>query len=280
VEWRSVKPTPIQGRIDASAVSGEGGGRNCFQRFSGLAARGGQKLSPSHRNTTETWLNALASYSKPLSPRDQKRGTDSRFEDVIRISAEYCERRADAEGQKDLPSFASLPIPNFRYFPTHLWEKQGPKQWARLRFLQACERLNIPSDRWPKFTRFELPREQEFRYITNDQFVLPPFQPLYESETEWQQRAQRLFEKFIGMHAARFRAWFKEELDKGTVTKVKPVRDTTPLDLRYEWAAKRICYNTPFRELAQQEAAKGYTEHRIRQAVKRIITETGLRQGK
>ncbi len=258
----------------------EGGGRNCGKRFSDLAAKGGQKLSPSHPNKMETWLSALASYSKPLPSKQRKQGADSRFENVVRISAEYCERRAEVEGAKELPSFASFTIPNFRYFPTHLWEKQGPKQWARFRFLQACERLNIPSDRWPKFANLDLPREQAFSYLTRDTLSIPSFFPLHESEAEWRQRAQELFDAFLDMHATKFRSWFKEEVDKGTVTKVKPIRDTTPLDLRYEWAAKRICYNTPFRELAKQEAAKGYTEHRIKQAVKRIITETGLRQGK
>jgi hypothetical protein len=79
---------------------GEGGGRNCGKCFSDLASKGGEKVSPSHPNKLETWLNALAGYSKPLPPRDKKRGTNSRFEDVIRLSAEYCEHRAKVEGRQ------------------------------------------------------------------------------------------------------------------------------------------------------------------------------------
>jgi len=208
-----------------------------------------------------------------LKPRDGRRGTDIRLEDVVRLSAEHCERLADAKQENEFPFFAGSTIPNFRYFPTHLWEKQGPKQWARFRFLQACERLKISSDLWPKFPGLELPREQEFPYTTGDTLSIPPFHPLYESEAEWRQRAQQFFGRFLDMHAAKFRAWFKEELDKGTVTKVKTTRDTSPLDLRYEWAARRYCLREPYKTMCTVE----WSADRIRKVVARTFTEIGLK---
>jgi hypothetical protein len=106
---------------------GEGGGLTCARRFSELADKGGDKLSPSYPNKTERWLKSLAGYSIPLPPKDGGRGTDSRFEDVVRLSAQYCEYLAGTETAEVPPSFASFVIQNFRYFPTHLLEKQGPK---------------------------------------------------------------------------------------------------------------------------------------------------------
>lgn len=281
VEWRAIRPTPVAGRIDAWVMIGDGGGNaTCAKRFSDLGAKGGQTLSPSHPNKIETWLNALAGYSRPLPPKAGQGATDSRFEDVVRISAEYCERRADAEGASERPSLAVFVIENFRYFPTHLLEKHGPKQWARLRILQACERLDIPAKLWPKFPFPEPPRPQQHHYRVIEQLSLPSFFPLYESEAEWKNRVESVVDAFMEKELDRFRAILQRELKDKTLTPIKQTRETTPLELRYEWTAKRICYRTPYRELAKEESDKGYTEQRIKEAVNTIIREAGLRQAK
>lgn len=157
-------------------------------------------------------------------------------------------------------------------------ESRGPKQWARIRLLHACDRLDIPAKLWPKFPLHYPRLNYVLRHIQND-LELPPFMPLQESLAEWRGRCQKAFDKFFEEEATPVDAKFQDEVQSGKFTKIVSTRDTTPLELRYEWAAKRICYRTPFPELAKEEAAKGYTEHRIKQAVKRIITETGLRQG-
>ncbi|HUA21732.1 MAG TPA: hypothetical protein VMB25_23465 [Bryobacteraceae bacterium] len=231
----------------------------------------------------ESWLNILAARWTPLKPKDGKRGTDSRLEDVVRLSAEYCEHIAEVEGTKEVLSLASLEIPNFRYFPTHLLEKRGPKQWARLRILQACERLDIPQKLRPKFPFPELPRPQYHHYLVSGPLSLPSYFPLYESEGEWKAKAQRFFDEFVERELERFKGKLKYELEQKTLTPIRQTRETTPLGVRYEWAAKRICYRMPYRELAEQEAAngsKGHSEERIRQAVAKIIREADWRQVK
>ena len=153
-------------------------------------------------------------------------------------------------------------------------EKEGPRHWAQLRLLQACERLNIPKELWPQFPRLMLPYEYGGGYTTADTFALPSFEYLYESEAEWKQRARDEFETFLEQCAAQYRASLRGEVETGRLTPIKPSRETTPLDLRYEWAARRHCLRVPYKSMAE----KGYTEARIRQAVMKILRETGLRK--
>ena len=177
-------------------------------------------------------------------------------------------------------SFLWLEIPAYKYFPTHLMEHFGPKQWARLRILQACERLEIPVKLWPKFPFPQLPRRPyNHFYRASDRLSLPDFYPLYESEAEWKIRVQSDLDKFIDKELEGFRQQLERDLKTGFLTPIKQTRDTTPLELRYDWVAKRICYRTPYARLAKEEPSKGFTETRIRQAVAKIITEAGWRQG-
>ena len=158
-------------------------------------------------------------------------------------------------------------------------ERSGPRQWARLRLLHACERLDIPGKLWPKF-QLQLPRTNIVVLHIQPDFESPPFLPLQETLAEWKIRCQEAFNEFLEAEANPIGAEFQERVKSGMYTKITPSRSTTPLDLRYEWAAKRICYRTPFPELAEEEAAKGYTEARIKKAVQTIIKEIGWRQGK
>jgi len=80
-------------------------------------------------------------------------------------------------------------------------------------------------------------------------------------------------DQFVEKELERFREKLKSDLERKFLTAIKPTRSTTLLTLRYDWAAKRICYRTPYAELAKEEAANGYTETRIKQTVGKIITE-------
>jgi hypothetical protein len=51
------------------------------------------------------------------------------------------------------------------------------------------------------------------------------------------------------------------------------VRDTTPLDLRYEWAARRYCLKHQYKLMSSEI----YTSERIRKSVTAILDQTGLR---
>jgi hypothetical protein len=168
---------------------------------------------------------------------------------------------------------SDIKIPSFKYFPTQQLETQGPKQWARIRLLQACEKLEIPQHLWPDFDMLSLTPDYEQSIEKIDPFFLPPFQMLHETEAEWKDRARTKFEEFLEAHAADLHMMFQGHLDSGRLTRIKPVRGTTPIELRYEWAAKRYCLNTPYRKLAH----KGFSEDRIKQAVLKILRTVGLK---
>ena len=59
------------------------------------------------------------------------------------------------------------------------------------------------------------------------------------------------------------------------LTPIPQARDTTPMDLRYEWAAKRACYNTPYKQLVEG----GYSEDRIKKTVASIFRDAGIEKG-
>jgi hypothetical protein len=159
-------------------------------------------------------------------------------------------------------------------------EKHGPKQWARMRILQACERLEIPETLWPKFPFPELPRQYIHLYPAKPVLRIPSFFPLYESESDWKGKVQQFVNMFVDRELDRFRDKLQSEVKDKVLTRIKQTRETTPLELRYDWAAKRICLRRTFPELAREESAKGYTQERIKQAVNTIIREAELRQGK
>lgn len=176
-------------------------------------------------------------------------------------------------------SLSSFQVRNYRYFPTSLMNRCGPEQWERLRILQACERLEIPVKRWPKFQFPELPRDLAVKmFIPNrpEKFDLPPFNPLVETIPEWRKKCHAAFDKTLDEYGMKFETQFQDALKLGIYTKIPQPRATTELNLRYEWAAQRICYNVPYSELAQ----RGYTADTIKQAVLQILRTAGWKKGK
>jgi hypothetical protein len=159
-------------------------------------------------------------------------------------------------------------------------KKCGPEQWERLRILQACERLEIPVKLWPKCAFPELPRNQSIRmFIPNrpEKFNIPAFFPLIESIAEWREHCHAAFDHTLDEYAAKFQAQFQEQVKQGMYTKLPQTRETTPAELRYEWAAKRICLRTPYKKLA--DSAKGYSEERVKQSVLQTLKKAGLNEG-
>jgi hypothetical protein len=177
---------------------------------------------------------------------------------------------------------SGIEVPVYKYFLTNLMDRCGAMQWARLRLLQACERLKIPVELWPKIPFPELPRDAyHYDYVVKEQFQPPEFHVLYESEAEWRARAQVELDVLLDKCAIYFRGYLQGAIEGKALTPIKQTRDTTPLDLRYEWAARRYCYRKSFPELAKEEVAEGrsYTAERIKRTVNRIIREAGLRKG-
>lgn len=168
------------------------------------------------------------------------------------------------------PPLNSYKIPDYKYFPTDLMEKEGPKHWAKLRLLQAYERLNIPSNRWPKFPDLCLPHEYGMGYHPAGGISVLPFHPLYETEAEWRRRCRKVFERFLNEQAKMFRGWFQDQLK--TLTRIKPVRGKVPLDLRYEWAVQRHYFGKQYKDIASGK----YSSEVVRKTVTAILRDVGL----
>jgi hypothetical protein len=169
-------------------------------------------------------------------------------------------------------------VPRYRYFPTNQMSRCGPEQWERLWIWQACERLEIPTKLWPKWAFPNLPRNPQYcMSIPNrpEKFNLPPFNPLVESIAEWRQHCHAAFDKTLDEYTEKFQAQFQDAVKRGSFTKLPRTRDTTPSDLRYEWAAQRICYRTPYNKLAKS----GYSAERIKQSVIQTLKKAGWKEG-
>lgn len=181
---------------------------------------------------------------------------------------------------KPAPSLSDVRIPCFRYFPTDPKQNYGPQQWERFRIVQACDRLGIPRQLWPKCPLPYSPHERVRKWIIvrPEKFKdLPPWEPLTETIAEWRKQSRVAFEKILDEYAEKFQMEFQRDLAEGKFKKVPSTRNTTPLNLRYEWAAQRHCYRTPYKKLADPE--KGYSEERVRRAVLQILKKAGLNEG-
>ena len=174
-------------------------------------------------------------------------------------------------------SLSLFRVPRYRFFPTQQMQQYGPEQWERLRILQACERLEIPTKLWPKITFPQLPRHSVRMWIPNrpEKFDLPPFQPLVESIAEWRKKAHVALDKTLDEYSKKFSAQFQDALKQGIYTKIPSTRSTTDLSLRYEWVAQRICYRKRYKELA----TSGYSADRIKQTVLQILRRARLGEG-
>jgi hypothetical protein len=142
-------------------------------------------------------------------------------------------------------SLSIFRIPRYKYFPTQSIKQYGPEQWERLRILQACERLEIPVKLWPKISFPGIPnRPLAVRFYIPHKLGrpdFPPFHALEESLTEWRVRCHKVVDELLDEYAMKFNAQFQEAVRQGIYTKISQTRATTDLNLRYEWAARRIC---------------------------------------
>jgi hypothetical protein len=171
-------------------------------------------------------------------------------------------------------ALSDITIPPFLYFPTHLMESEGPKLWAQVRFLQACQRLNIPQAFQPTFegTVLKIPTAFRSDITTQEQFSLPPYRTLYESEDEWRRRSREEFEAFLD----KWTAVYRKQLALHPLTPIKQTRGETAIELRYEWAAKRYCLNIGFKQMATDK----HSANKISKMVAAILEDLGLEKRK
>lgn len=120
-----------------------------------------------------------------------------------------------------------------------------------------------------------MPRDQVGTiFSTGETLSLPAFNPLIESEDEWRSRARVHFEEFLKKWAAWYREQLTQQLANGFLKPIKQTRGTTPLDLRYEWAAKRYCLNVGFKQMETDE----HSANKISKTVAPILKELGLKR--
>jgi len=143
---------------------------------------------------------------------------------------------------------------------------------ARLRIIDAFGRLGISSDQWPDFVRaFYTDQQQRIVYhqfMTPSPFQPPDFDRLNESPQDWAKVADSAW----ALHRNRFlqqcEDWVRAGVDE-KIVEAKHARGTgkkapapvgskrrggnTPIDRRYEWAAKYLL-KLPLKEIAGAEA--------------------------
>ena len=172
---------------------------------------------------------------------------------------------------------ADSEIPEYRYFPAKWMKLHGPRTWARLRFIDACKRLNIPEDKWPKFELDGLyvwpPTKFKLEPALKPVFEVPPFDFVSESPTGWRKRAEASFRLHCDEYIEQCLKGVDEMVRRGLFEKIEIVRDkNTPLDLRYEWAARRYCRDEDFKAMSSDE----HKADKIRKAVYKVFDDTNI----
>jgi len=146
------------------------------------------------------------------------------------------------------------------------------RDWARFRFLQTCERLKIPQDRWPKFKEAITLPPKGVHPKKIPSFIAPPMDLLRDSPSEWRKKAEAEFRKHCDEFLNRVDQDIKDLIASGILTKIDRPKNPASTNLRYEWAAKRYCYNEPYKKMATGE----HTPEKIRKAVAAILAESEI----
>jgi len=166
-------------------------------------------------------------------------------------------------------SISDHKVPGFIYYPTELIPN-GTRDWSRLLFLQACERLRIPIGRWPQFEE-GITLAIDLKHIAKfAPFCPPEYNELRDTPSGWQARADRLFREHCEQALERVQARIHYDVEIGILTKIpQPREKSTSLEMRYEWAARRYCFNEPYKDMATDE----HSPDKIRKSVNTIFRE-------
>lgn len=98
-------------------------------------------------------------------------------------------------------------------------------------------------------------------------FELPVLEELVESVPAWRKKTEKLFRERCNSHAKLVEAQIKRKLEEGSIVRVEqPDEDAIPLTLRYDWAARRLCFNEQFKDMS----TKKYSPDTIRKTVSKI----------
>ena len=174
-----------------------------------------------------------------------------------------------------VPNVSRFKIPDYKYIAPLAWGPyRAEREIARLRLLQACERLQLDVELWRRIELHALPDDGSI-VMNGRTLTLPDFDVMYQSEAQWKRAAQNVFNE----ECEKFLRWCRDLIDKsvssGGLVPVRRKREggkNAPLDLRYEWAANRYLLNKDYKEIASGK----YNEGQVKQAVLEILKEAEL----
>jgi len=123
---------------------------------------------------------------------------------------------------------------------------------ARHDFLYICQQLGIPAEIikakiYPLFAAHPNAQLIDETVLRPESFPFPPWDLLRKTEQEYKQEAVRYFEAYLDVVVAGGK---DRMLAKGWVFPKTHRNKKLPIDVKYAWAAHRLCYGTPFKEIA------------------------------
>jgi hypothetical protein len=176
---------------------------------------------------------------------------------------------------KLVPRVTRFPIPDYKYICPSAWRPYNAfVELARLRLLQACDRLNIEVELG--LIAFHIAPDNGGTTLKGTAFTLPDLHMQLHSEAEWKREALQLFEKECEEFLKWYRKRLKERLASGTLVPVKQRRtggSNAPLETRYEWAAKRYVLDMDYKDIAK---GTSYKPGQVKEAVREILKEADL----
>ena len=102
----------------------------------------------------------------------------------------------------------------------------------------------------------------------------PLLNVFFDSDMSWREKAESLFRQHCDTFLKKVAAKVDDDVARGVLTRIERSKDrSSPLTLRYEWAARRYCYNEPYKDLATNE----YSPSNIQKAVSKIFEDTAIR---
>jgi hypothetical protein len=138
--------------------------------------------------------------------------------------------------------------------------KQNSQRRARGGILEAVRRLGIPYDEWPDFVQAYYKDSNQLcqQLIWVGPFQPPPFDRLNESAAEYRKKIHAAFDQHVDPTLDLCESLVQQGIDETIDTKrsrgpgkAEPgrKRKNTDIELRYEWAARRL-WGEPWKEIA------------------------------
>jgi hypothetical protein len=159
-----------------------------------------------------------------------------------------------------------------RYIPAHLMPREL-RDIHRALLLQACDRLKIPEDRWPIFHGGIMVGPESHISYQFPAFEIPLFQQNHESMIAWRKRVEKQFKDHLNLYARQVDRRIKDSVKTGVIVPIEqPDEKACPLELRYEWAARKYCFNEQYKSMSSAK----HSPDTIRKTVSKILSGAGL----